>query len=153
MSPRSPEGLSIGEVAERFGIPVSTLRYYDRQGLFPNLGRKGGQRRFSQSDIGTLRVVECLKASGLEIAQIRRFMEAVAEGPSTYPERLELFEARHAQVEEEMERLQDVLDVLAYKRWLYRGLVDGESEKAMHAVDPADMPEAVARGWCLLNEM
>ena len=30
---------SIGQVAEMFGLPISTLRYYDKQGLFPNMNR------------------------------------------------------------------------------------------------------------------
>ena len=30
---------SIGQVAEMFGMPISTLRYYDKQGLFPNMER------------------------------------------------------------------------------------------------------------------
>ena len=30
---------TIGQVAEMFGLPVSTLRYYDKQGLFPGLER------------------------------------------------------------------------------------------------------------------
>ena len=37
---------SIGQVAEMFGLPISTLRYYDKQGLFPNMERTSGIRRF-----------------------------------------------------------------------------------------------------------
>ena len=44
---------SIGQVAEMFGLPISTLRYYDKQGLFPNMERVSGIRKFSE--MGTLR--------------------------------------------------------------------------------------------------
>ena len=37
---------TIGQVADMFGLPVSTLRYYDKQGLFPELERTSGIRRF-----------------------------------------------------------------------------------------------------------
>jgi len=47
---------SIGEVAKLNGITISTLRYYDREGLFPNMERSGGGIRVcglsSNSTIG-----------------------------------------------------------------------------------------------------
>ncbi|WP_251159096.1 MerR family transcriptional regulator [Caniella muris] len=152
MPSRKVEGLSIGEVSERFGVPVSTLRYYDRQGLFPGLGRKGGQRRFSREDVETLRMIECLKASGLEIAQIRRFMEAVGEGPSTYGERAALFHGRRDQVAAEMERIRGVLEVLDYKCWYYDELLAGADEAALRALGEEAVPEEHRAGWRRIHE-
>ena len=57
---------TIGQVSEMFQLPISTLRYYDKEGLFPNLERQSGRRLFSEGEIEALRVIECLKASGLE---------------------------------------------------------------------------------------
>ena len=50
---------SIGQVAEMFGLPISTLRYYDKQGLFPNMERVSGIRKFGDTEIEALRVIEC----------------------------------------------------------------------------------------------
>ena len=58
---------SIGEVSKMFDLPVSTLRYYDKEGLFPNMQRVSGIRKFSDNEIEAIRVIECLKKSGLEI--------------------------------------------------------------------------------------
>ena len=66
---------SIGQVAEMFGLPISTLRYYDKQGLFPNMERSSGIRRFSEKEIEALRIIECLKKTGMEIKDIKQFME------------------------------------------------------------------------------
>ena len=55
---------TIGQVSEMFGLPISTLRYYDKQGLFPGMERISGIRKFSEKEIETLRVIECLKRSG-----------------------------------------------------------------------------------------
>ena len=66
---------TIGQVAEMFGLPVSTLRYYDKQGLFPGLERISGIRRFGDTELEALRVIECLKKAGMEIKDIRLFME------------------------------------------------------------------------------
>lgn len=52
---------SIGQVAEMFGLPISTLRYYDKQGLFPNMERVYGIRKFGDTEIEALLVIECLK--------------------------------------------------------------------------------------------
>ena len=57
---------SIGQVAEMFGLPISTLRYYDKQGLFPNMERVSGIRKFGDTEIEALRVIECLKKAGME---------------------------------------------------------------------------------------
>ena len=68
---------SIGQVAEMFGLPISTLRYYDKQGLFPNMERVSGIRKFSEAEIEALRVIECLKKAGMEIKDINVFVEGV----------------------------------------------------------------------------
>ena len=64
---------SIGEVSKMFDLPVSTLRYYDKEGLFPNMQRVSGIRKFSDNEIEAIRVIECLKKSGLEIKEIKQF--------------------------------------------------------------------------------
>ena len=71
---------TIGQISEMFQLPISTLRYYDKEGLFPDLERSSGIRRFSEKEIEALRVIECLKKSGLEIKDIKLFMEWCSEG-------------------------------------------------------------------------
>lgn len=68
---------TIGQVSEMFNLPVSTLRYYDKEGLFPELNRTSGIRQFSENEIEALRVIECLKKTGLQIKDIKQFMSCV----------------------------------------------------------------------------
>lgn len=75
---------TIGQVSAMFNLPVSTLRYYDKEGFFPNLERKGNIRYFSDNELEALRVIECLKKSGLEIKDIKQFFIWVSEGSSSY---------------------------------------------------------------------
>ena len=70
---------TIGQVSEMFGLPISTLRYYDKQGLFPGMERISGIRKFSEKEIETLRGIECLKRSGLEIKDIKQCMDWCVE--------------------------------------------------------------------------
>ena len=65
---------SIGQVSEMFGIPVSTLRYYDKRD-YSQLERSGSTRRFSRRRELTPRVIDCLKKTGLEIRDIKRFVD------------------------------------------------------------------------------
>ena len=65
---------TIGQVSEMFDLPISTLRYYDKEGFFPNLVRKGNIRYFSNNEIEALRLIECLKKSGLGIKEINQFL-------------------------------------------------------------------------------
>ena len=82
---------TIGQVSAMFNLPVSTLRYYDKEGFFPNLERKGNIRYFSDNELEALRIIECLKKSGLEIKDIKQFFIWVSEGSSSYEKRKELF--------------------------------------------------------------
>lgn len=52
-----------------------------------------------RKEIETLRVIECLKRSGLEIKDIKQFMDWCVEGVATYPQRKELFEKQKKTVE------------------------------------------------------
>lgn len=88
---------TIGQVAELYNFPISTLRYYDKEGLFPNLKRQSGIRQFDENDLEALRIIECLKASGLEIADIKRYFELCQQGSASYPERKQLFVNRKKQ--------------------------------------------------------
>ena len=73
---------TIGQVSEMFHLPISTLRYYDKEGFFPNLERKGNIRYFSDNELEAIRIIECLKQSGLEIKDIKQFFKWVTEGSS-----------------------------------------------------------------------
>ena len=134
---------TIGQVSEMFHLPISTLRYYDKEGLFPNLERQSGRRLFSETEIETLRVIECLKASGLEIRDIKQFMEWCVEGPSTYGKRKKLFELRKAAVEEEMLQLQKTLDMLKYKCWYYETAIQDGNEDRLSQMIPDKLPPEI----------
>ena len=138
---------TIGQVAEMFNLPISTLRYYDKQGLFPQLTRESGIRKFSDNEIEALRVIECLKKSGLEIKDIKLFMEWCAEGSATYSNRFELIQKQKERVEAEIQQLHRTLDMLSYKCWYYtQAMEDGNEDKAK-ALTPAGLPEDIRKAY------
>ena len=138
---------SIGQVAEMFGLPISTLRYYDKQGLFPNMERVSGIRRFSEQEIEALRVIECLKKAGMEIRDIKQFMDWCKEGPATYPQRKELFETQKAHMEEEITRMNCTLDMLKFKCWYYEQAIKDGSEDRLKALIPDHLPDRIRKAY------
>ena len=138
---------TIGQVAEMFGLPISTLRYYDKQGLFPNMERVSGIRKFSEVEIEALRVIECLKKAGMEIKDIRQFMDWCTEGPVTYPQRKAMFEVQRAHMEAELERMNRTLDMLKFKCWYYTKVMQDGSEDAISSMIPDHLPEEIRRAY------
>lgn len=82
---------SIGEVAAKFNIPESTLRYYEKQGLLPLIERDvAGRRLFSEDQVALLGTIICLKSTHMPISGIKQYMDWVVEGDSTVDLRLEM---------------------------------------------------------------
>lgn len=134
---------TIGQVSQLFGVPISTLRYYDKEGLFPGLERSSGIRRFGEQELEALRVIECLKRSGMEIKDIKQFMLWCARGKETYPERLELFRRQKAAVEAELKKLEKTLDMLHFKCWYYEQALEQGGEEGLKALLPDGLPEEI----------
>lgn len=134
---------SIGEISKMFQLPISTLRYYDKEGLFPHLKRVNGVRQFSESEIETLRVIDCLKKSGLEIKEIKEYMSLCSLGNTTLKQRKEIFEKQKEEVLQEMEKLQKVLSMLNYKCWYYDQAIKKNDETYVQALSFNQFPPQI----------
>lgn len=136
---------TIGQISEMFHIPVSTLRYYDKEGLFPGIERTSGIRQFSDNEVETLRVIECLKRSGMEIKKIKLFMQWSAQGSSTYAKRLEMFQQQKASVNAEIDKLCKTLAMIEYKCWYYeQAIAEGGEEHLRERIPDALPPDIKA---------
>lgn len=111
---------TVGEMAKKLSVAPSTLRYYDKEGLLPFVERSnGGTRVFKETDYEWLKVIECLKKTGMQLKDIKIFIEMAMQGDNTIDERLELIIKQQAEVEKQMAELQETLDTLNFKRWYY----------------------------------
>lgn len=129
---------SIGEVANTTGIAISTLRYYDHEGMFPNIGRSnGGMRVFSDIELNTIRVIECLKSSGMSIKEIKEFLVWCQDGDHSLEKRRDMFYNRFEEVQKQIEALQKTANMLKYKCWYYDTAVAAGTEDAVKNL-PAD---------------
>lgn len=136
---------TIGEVSKMFNLPISTLRYYDKEGFFPQLKRKGKIRYFSETEIEAIHVIECLKKSDLEIKDIKQFFIWYSEGSSTLLQRQQLFKHRKSVVEHKIQQLEKALAMLKFKCWYYDTLVEKNKKGDNNPVDLNTMPEQIKK--------
>lgn len=135
---------SIGELAALTGISPSTLRYYDKEGFFPDLNREqSGARIFTDREVGLLKIIECLKATGMSIKGIKQFIDWRDGGDATLGQRKNLFHERLKVVEEQLENLRKIRETLLYKCWYYDTAVDLGSEAAVAEIPCEQMPEGI----------
>ena len=142
---------TIGQVSEMFHLPISTLRYYDKEGLLPNLKRSSGIRQFSENEIDALFVIECLKKTGMGIRDIKQFMDWCAQGPSTYAKRRELFENRKKALEEQLQELEKNMAMIKFKCWYYDQAISDGNEERLHAMIPDELPEEIRKMYELAH--
>lgn len=133
---------TIKEMSELIGLPASTLRYYDKQGLLPSLRRdQNNTRIFTEEDYRALRLIECLKKSGLSIKDIKSFVDMSDKGDEALSERLEIFLRRREMLQQELANLQEVLGVIEYKCWYYTKACEAGTESVVKELKPSEIPE------------
>ncbi len=133
---------TIKEAAKIIGVPQSTLRYYDSMGLLPFVKRKeSGYRMFSDNDIKMLKVIECLKKSGMSINEIKQFSKWVEKGDASLQERYQMFLERKKAVEEEIKELEKTLEFIDHKVWYYETAIEAGTESIhFHADNDESLP-------------
>lgn len=134
---------TVGEMAKMLGLPPSTLRYYDKEGLLPFVERSsGGIRMFTEKDHEWLKVVECLKQSGLSIKEIRDFIGMAMQGDeASLAKRLALFQARREAVKEQIKQMQETLALLEFKCWYYEQAIQDGTEDRVRSLSLDEIPE------------
>ncbi len=133
---------TIGEMAKLLGVAPSTLRYYDKEGLLPFMERSGGGMRvFTDKDYEILKIIHCLKASGMQIKDIREFIRLVSLGDESIDARLELFRKRRLEVEKQMAELRETLDVVNFKCWYYETAQKAGTTAVPDGMTDDELPE------------
>ena len=126
---------TISEAAEKTGLPPSTIRYYDKEGLLPNIKRKNGIRVFEDMDLRLMGLLTCLKNTGMPIKRIREYVELTSKGDDTLQERYEIIKSQRQFVLDQIEQLQYYLEELDFKDWYYNKALAAGSESAINLDD------------------
>jgi len=142
---------TIKQISQKTGLPASTLRYYDSQGLLPELKRDNNNIRvFTDNDISSIKLINCLKRSGLSIRDIKNFLDMLREGDGTLNERLAIFHNRRDILREELKNLQEVLNVIEYKCWFYERACEAGTTSG---IKESDIPEKFRSARDILHKI
>ncbi|SEP93799.1 DNA-binding transcriptional regulator, MerR family [Lentzea xinjiangensis] len=107
---------SIAQAAQRSGLSIDTLRYYERIGLVdPPARDSGGRRSYSDEDLGWLAFVTRLRTTGMPIRMMREFAQLRHRGDHTAGRRKQILVEHRADVRARIAELQTCLEVLDYK--------------------------------------
>jgi DNA-binding transcriptional MerR regulator len=119
---------TIQDASSETGVSRDTLRYYERIGILPGIARsKSGHRRFSDDDMGWIKLVQCLRATGMPLEDLHRYAELMQQGDSTAAERLRLLHDHRRRIKDDMAELATALELVerkitGYDEVLARGL-------------------------------
>lgn len=112
--------LTIKEVAEITQLAAPTFRYYEKEGLLPHVKRnENGKRLYDEEDLSWIHFVTALRATGMPIAQIQKYVYLYKEGDSTISERKLMMLNHKKEIERSIRDLYFNLDKINYKLALY----------------------------------
>jgi MerR family transcriptional regulator, aldehyde-responsive regulator len=112
--------LSPAAMAERTGVSIDTLRYYEREGLLDSVARaSSGHRRYSGDDVLWVEVLRCLRDTGMSIEQLRHYCDLGAQGDHTKPQRAKLLLDHRARVDQQIAERHEAIRLIDHKLSFY----------------------------------
>ncbi|MCA5013674.1 MULTISPECIES: MerR family transcriptional regulator [unclassified Enterococcus] len=97
---------TITEVANKFSLSTSSLRYYEKVGLLPPIAKSSsGKRNYKESDIEYLEIIICLRKTGLSINRIRDFIHLQTNGQPLFSERIEILDKQRTLINQQIDDL------------------------------------------------
>jgi|GEM_PF-1355141 len=104
---------TIKQAAERSGLSEDTIRYYEKINLLPSPERTGGgHRAYRQTNIEQMKLIVCLKKTGMPLEEMKPFLQAEPDDAEAYPELYELMLEHRERICQQIEALQQVVSVI-----------------------------------------
>jgi len=116
--------LTPAQMAERTGVNIDTLRYYEREGLINTIERStSGHRRYSADDVLWVEVLRCLRETGMSIDQLRQYCDLGEQGDHTQPERMALLQQHREIVLQQIAKMRESLILIDHKIEFYNDAI------------------------------
>ena len=74
---KKPNDLSVGDMARRAGVPVSTLHYYEAEGLIESWRTDANHRRFDRRELRRVAIIRVAQTLGIPLAEVRRVLDQI----------------------------------------------------------------------------
>lgn len=104
--------LTISQVARQFGLRPSALRYYERIEILPAVGRASGQRRYDETSLRRLAIIQRARDAGFALEDIRELFAGFRPGVPASQRWQQVSQRKLAEIEENIARLSAMKDLL-----------------------------------------
>lgn len=109
-------GYSVSTLVDKLEISAHTLRYYEKEGLIPPVARMdNGHRAYSEEDLNWIRLVQCLRKTGMSVALIKEYIALENAGDETFEQRKTLVLQQKRLIEGKISEMQSVLEIINLK--------------------------------------
>ena len=124
-------GYSISEIAKMLNVSAYTIRYYDKEGLFPMVKRVNGIRVFEDKDFPWLRMLNCLKNLNMPIKKIKEYVDLALKGDETLKERYQLILEQEENIQKQIKELKYYKKQIDFKKAYYEKAIEAGTEEAV----------------------
>lgn len=116
--------MTITEVAAAYSLTPDTLRYYERIGLIPCVGRtSSGRRDYQEADCRWIEFIKCMRAAGLPVETLILYVNLYQQGDETFDARKMLLIEQRSILSKRMEDMQNTINRLDVKIQRYEDTV------------------------------
>lgn len=112
--------MTIGEVSNKTGLSIHTIRFYEKEGIiFPVKRLKGNIRDFSEIDLRWIEFIICLKATGMPLDKIKQYASSTSKGENGYNELVTLLKEHKKEIDNKINELKTFQKKIDWKIDLY----------------------------------
>ena len=123
---------SAKEAAEMTGLSTSTLRYYEKEQLLPQIARNSQKyRQYTEEDIEWIKMVQCMRMANIPIQSIKKYVSLLIRGGETLEQRFIMVQNHMEDIKDQMSNLQNALDLTQKKLSFYEKLLEDPCYKNM----------------------
>lgn len=131
------------EACRETGLTYQALKFYCNEGLVPNVRRdKNNRRYFDEATVKWIKDLTCLKKCGMSIDEMKEYLALCLEGPSSIEERQQILARKQAALREQMQKLQESIDYIAWKQQFYNDVLTGKRPYISNLIKVAGEEEA-----------
>lgn len=128
--------MTIAEVSRQYGVPVDTLRYYERIGLLPPVNRsQSGFRDYTEGDCQWVSFIKCMRSAGIPVEALIDYVTLFQQGDATREARRQILVEQRELLQARVEEQQRTLDYLSRKIQSYDQWNPGTEERLLRRAE------------------
>jgi DNA-binding transcriptional MerR regulator len=120
----------IAQVCKKSGLSADTLRYYEKIGILPKVGRtSGGLRDYSQSDLDWIELIKCMRHAGVSVQSLQEYLRLFELGDATVMARKQILINERRRISAKLTELTKLIERLDYKIEVYDSVIRDFEER------------------------